>query len=371
MPVHGCDYSPETPNLVCSTMSSYSIRVPASLANIGPGFDVLGIGLQLYLELQVSVRPEIDTSADPYNVKLSYEGDGAENVPLNSAKNLVTQTALYIMRCNKIEHFPVGTHVHVINPIPLGRGLGSSGAAIVGGIMLGNEIGQLGLSKERMLDYCLLIERHPDNIAAAMLGGFVGSYLNELSPEETDDKNVAMERILPKYGVTPSDQYMRTPPPQHIGQYLQYQWCRKIKCITIIPNFEVSTDTAREVLPKLYEKLDIVFNLQRLAILTTALTQPVPNHKLIYEAMKDKLHQPYRTTLIPGLHQVLTSVTPDTDPGLCGICLSGAGPTILCLATDGFDTIAEKVVRIFKEANVTCSWKLLDLAYDGATVERS
>lgn len=349
-------------------MSQFEIKVPASLANIGPGFDVLGIGLQLYLELKVEIRPEIDTSDDPYNVKLSYEGDNADKVPLNSAKNLVTQTALYIMRCNSTEKFPNGTHIHVINPIPLGRGLGSSGAAIVGGIMLGNQIAGLKLTKERMLDYCLLIERHPDNIAAAMLGGFVGSYLNELSPEETEAKSVALERILPKYSVTPAESYVRTPPPAQIGQYLQYNWCRKIKCVTIIPDFEVSTDTARLVLPASYGKQDIVFNLQRLAVLTTALTQTEPNHKLIYEAMKDKLHQPYRAGLIPGLQQVLTSVTPDTDPGLCGICLSGAGPTILCLATDGFDAIAKKVINIFAEAKVTCSWKLLDLAYDGATV---
>lgn len=348
--------------------TSFKLKVPASSANIGPGFDVLGIGLNLYLEIQVNVDPSVDTSEDKHNAKLSYEGNGAAGVPLQTEKNLVTQTALYIMRCNGIENFPNGTQIRVINPIPLGRGMGSSGAAIVGGIMLGNELGGLKLSKERMLDYCLLIERHPDNIAAAMLGGFVGSYLNELSPEETEAISVPLEHILPKES-TPLEKYEKRAPPNAIGQYLKYNWNKQIRCVTVIPKFEVKTDDARAVLPLSYNKEEIVFNLQRLAVLTTALTLEVPNHNMIYESMRDKIHQPYRALLIPGLTRVLDEVNPESNPGLCGVCLSGAGPTILCLATDNFEQIANTVIGIFKENGVECSWKLLDLAYDGATVE--
>lgn len=348
--------------------TSFTIKVPASSANIGPGFDVLGIGLNVFLEIHVKVDASVDTSADKHSAKLSYEGDGAAGVPLQSERNLVTQTALYFMRCNGQENFPQGTQIHVVNPIPLGRGMGSSGAAIVGGIMLGNEIMGLKLSKERMLDYALLIERHPDNIAAAMLGGFVGSYLNELSPEETEAKSVPLEHILPKES-TPAENYERRQPPNSIGQYLKYNWNHQIRCVTIIPQFEVKTDDARAVLPESYNKEDIVFNLQRLAVLTTALTFETPNHELIYESMRDKIHQPYRAQLIPGLTRVLNELTPKSNPGLCGICLSGAGPTILCLATDNFEQIADTVVGIFKENGVECVWKLLDLAYDGASVE--
>lgn len=349
-------------------MSSYKLKIPASSANIGPGFDVLGIGLNMYLEIDVKTDKLVDTSADKYNVKLSYEGNGAADVPLQSEKNLVTATALYVMRCNGVEKFPDGTLVHVTNPIPLGRGLGSSGAAIVGGVMLGNEVAGLKLSKERMLDYCLLIERHPDNIAAAMLGGFVGSYLNQLSEAETEAKSVPLEHILPKDS-TPESNYEKRPPPNAIGQYLKYNWNNKIRCVAIIPEFEVKTDDSRAVLPTSYNKEDIVFNLQRLAVLTTALTLEKPDHNLIYESMKDKIHQPYRALLIPGLETVLRDVTPVSNPGLCGICLSGAGPTILCLATENFEEIAKTVVGIFAEKSVKCLWELLDLAYDGATIE--
>ncbi|OBA22197.1 homoserine kinase [Metschnikowia bicuspidata var. bicuspidata NRRL YB-4993] len=349
-------------------MRDFTIKVPASSANIGPGFDVLGIGLNLYLEIHVRVDSAIDTSVDTHNAKLAYEGDSAANVPLQSERNLVTQTALYVMRCNGIENFPPGTQIFVKNPIPLGRGLGSSGAAIVGGVMLGNEVGGFNFSKERLLDYCLLIERHPDNIAAAMLGGFVGSYLNELSSENQAAISVPLENILPKIH-TPRASYENNPPPIAIGLYLKYQWNDKIRCVTIIPEFEVKTDDSRAVLPLSYEKKDIVFNLQRLAVLTTALTLDPPNHGMIYEAMKDKIHQPYRAQLIPGLDSVLKNVTAETTNGLCGICLSGAGPTILCLATDNFEGIANTVIDIFEQNNVKCTWKLLDLAFDGAVVD--
>ncbi|CUM68270.1 uncharacterized protein PRCAT00005992001 [Priceomyces carsonii] len=355
-------------NISVIAMGSFRIKVPASSANIGPGFDVLGVGLNLYLEIFVKVDPSLDTSNEEYNVKISYEGDNQGFVSLRASKNLISSTALYILRCNGIHSFPNGTEIKVINPIPLGRGLGSSASAIVGGIILGNEIGNLKLSKRRLLDYCLMIERHPDNISAAMLGGFVGSYLNELSDEESKAKNVPLDFILPRED-TPKGKIVSQQPPVGICEYLQYEWAIEIKCVAVIPEFEVSTHAAREVLPSSYSRDDIVFNLQRLAILTSALTQSPPNNNFIYEAMRDKIHQPYRSTLIPGLQEVLNCVTPKSDPGLCGICLSGAGPTILCLATKDFESIAQKVINIFKKANVKCSWKLLTVAKDGATVD--
>lgn len=352
---------------------SFKITVPASSANIGPGYDVLGIGLSLFLELEVSIDPKQahETNEDKNNCKLSYtpESEGHDSVPLQSDANLITRTALYVLRCNNIRSFPSGTKVRVHNPIPLGRGLGSSGAAVVAGVMLGCEVGQLNYSKQRMLDYCLMIERHPDNITAAMMGGFCGSFLRDLTPQEVERREIPLSEVLPEPSGGEDTGLIPPLPPTDIGRHVKYQWNPKIKCIAIIPEFELSTADSRGVLPKAYTTPDVVFNLQRLAVLTTALTMDPPNPELIYPAMQDRVHQPYRKTLIPGLTEILSSVTPSTYPGLLGICLSGAGPTILAVATENFEDIALEIINRFSKKNVQCTWKLLEPAYDGASVE--
>lgn len=352
----------------------FKISVPASSANIGPGYDVLGIGLALYLTLDVVIDPKDAelTNADRNNCKLTYteDSEGATNVPLKSDENLITRTALYVLRCNGIRSFPSGTQILVDNPIPLGRGLGSSGAAVVAGVILANEVGQLGFTKQRMLDYCLMIERHPDNITAAMMGGFVGSFLRDLTAQEVERREIPLSEVLPEPSGGEDTGLVPPLPPTDIGRHVKYTWNEKIKCIAIIPNFELSTADSRGVLPQAYTTKDLVFNLQRLAVLTTALTLDPPNPDLIYPAMQDRVHQPYRKTLIPGLTEILSSVTPKTHPGLLGICLSGAGPTILALAVENFDDIASEIINRFAKNNVTCTWKLLDLAYSGAEVTK-
>jgi homoserine kinase len=117
---------------------------------------VIGLALSIWLELRVEIS-ESKVSKAPLNCVVSYEGEGADEVPLSADSNLITRTALYVMRCHGQRAFPAETKVHIINPIPLGRGLGSSGAAVVAGVVLGNEVGKLGLSKARILDYCLMI----------------------------------------------------------------------------------------------------------------------------------------------------------------------------------------------------------------------
>ncbi|AAS51296.2 ACR070Wp [Eremothecium gossypii ATCC 10895] len=353
----------------------FKIKVPASSANIGPGYDVLGIGLGLFLELSVSINSEQAqlTNADPNNCHLEYteDSEGYASVPLRSDENLITRTALYLLRCNNIRSFPAGTQIVVHNPIPLGRGLGSSGAAVVAGALLGNEIGQLGFSKQRVLDFCLMIERHPDNITAALMGGFCGSFLRDLTPAELERREIPLAEVLPGPRASGGEDTGMSPPepPFNIGQHVKYNWNPAVKCLVVIPNFELSTATSREVLPQAYTTKDLVFNLQRLAVLTTALSQNPPNPELIYPAMQDRVHQPYRKTLIPGLSEILSSVTPTTHPGLLGICLSGAGPTILALATGNFEDIAGEIVARFSKWNVTCTWKLLDIAEQGSAVE--
>lgn len=212
------------------------------------------------------------------------------------------------------------------------------------------------------------LERHPDNVAAALYGGFVGTYLNDLSPEDTQRKEIPLSEVLPEpaggvdTGLNPPE------PPIGIGHYMKFPWAKEIKAIAIIPQFEVPTAKARSVLPTEYSRADVVFNLQRIALLPSALGKSPPDAEQIYLAMQDKVHQPYRKGLIPGLPEILLSVTPKSHPGLCGICLSGAGPTILALATENFESIAKVILEMFATKDIKCEWKLLKPAEDGTTV---
>ncbi|OQV07775.1 hypothetical protein CLAIMM_12159 isoform 1 [Cladophialophora immunda] len=337
----------------------------------GPGFDVIGLALSMYLEIRVSVDASApaDPATNPLNCTVTYTGVGAEDIDLDPENNLLTRTALYVLRCHQQHEFPAQTHVHIHNPIPLGRGLGSSGAAVVGGVLLGNVVGRLNLPKTRLLDFCLMVERHPDNVAAALYGGFVGTYLNELDPVDMARKEVPLSEVLPQpaggvdTGLTPPI------PPVNIGHYRRFNWAKEIKALAIIPDFEVSTAKARQVLPTEYSRQDMIFNLQRIALLTTVLSDSPPDPSLIYSAMQDRIHQPYRAGLIPALPSILSSMSPQTHPGLLGICLSGAGPTILALATENFENIAHVIINKFGEEGITCEWKVLEPAEDGATVQ--
>jgi homoserine kinase len=240
-------------------MRKFEIRVPCSSANIGPGFDVVGLALSIFLEIHVTVDPSRATLSN-HSCEITYEGDNPDEVPLEADANLITRTAVYVLKCHDIRTFEKGTQVHIVNPIPLGRGLGSSGAAVVAGVMLGNECGGLGLSKDRMLDFCLMIERHPDNVTAAMIGGFVGSYLRELDPKDMERVEIPLAEVLPAPagGI---DTGLKPPvPPEGIGHYIRYGWAPEIKAIAIIPDFEVPTATARGVLPKQYSSKDMVYS---------------------------------------------------------------------------------------------------------------
>ncbi|KAG0148191.1 hypothetical protein CROQUDRAFT_655081 [Cronartium quercuum f. sp. fusiforme G11] len=338
----------------------WEIRVPSTSANIGPGFDVLGLALSLYLTLEV----QLDLSSNDKLPKLTYTGLGASEAPKDPYQNLTTRVALYVLRSHDIKSFPPGLSIHVINEIPFGRGLGSSGAAVVAGVELANALGELKLSIGRKLDYALMVERHPDNVTAALLGGFVASYLRELSPADLDAASIPLSEVLPEFPPDADENWGADPPraPEGIGHYIRLDWAEEVKCVVIVPEFEVSTSKAREVLKETYTRKDVVFNFQRLAVLTTALGRSPVDPELIYQAMQDRIHQPYRKTLIPALPTLTSTMTPTTHPGLVGICLSGAGPTILCLATHNFEGIAKYVMDVWRsEAGVSCWWKVLDV----------
>ncbi|GAB1517492.1 hypothetical protein RhiTH_000541 [Rhizoctonia solani] len=286
----------------------FTIKVPATSANIGPGFDVVGLSLSLYLTLTVSHEsyPAVSPASPPSAPNITYSGEGADQVPLDAYKNLTTRVALYVLRCNGHSYFPPSLTIHAHNEIPFGRGLGSSGAAVIAGVLLGNALGSLNLPNERLLDFALMVERHPDNVAAALFGGFIGTYLLELDEAATEAASVPLAEVLPEYPPESGPEWGKNPPspPLGIGSFVRFNWAPEIKALAIIPQFEVSTAKARNVLPTEYSRKDLVFNLQRLAVLTTALGQSPPSPELIYEAMKDRVHQPYRKELIRQLAAV-------------------------------------------------------------------
>lgn len=349
------------------------IRVPATSANFGSGFDVLGLALSSApiasqgfgnsLELQIEELCQRGSSSAPWNCEITCQGEGSEFLSSLVHENLVTQVALYVLRCHGKEAFPSATRVRLINTIPLSRGLGSSAAAIVAGVMLGNEAGDLGLSKERMFDFCLMVERHPDNIAPALFGGFIGAFVDTARIE------IPLSEILPKLsGDTDTGLLPIHKPPLAIGCYHRYRLNPNIRAIIIVPAFHLKTAEARSQLPHNYTREDVVFNIQRCALLPVLLGEEPLRAAKISEAMRDRLHQPYRTNLVPGLDKVLLELRYDKYPGLLGTCLSGAGPSIMALAIENFETIAKTIIRILSEAqDVRYDWQILELDSDGAT----
>lgn len=337
-------------------MKKYTIKVPSSTSNIGPGFDVLGLALKLFLTVKVIEHEDDRQSTINYT-----ESTPKGSVSLDYEKNLITKTALYLARSYGTT-LPNGLEILVDNEIPLGRGLGSSGTAVVAGVMLANIACRLNLSKERLLDYCILIEGHPDNVAASLLGGFVASYL-------TDNANNLPEL---KWGI--ENKINQEEIPVNTSNFIKMPWSKSIKIVVVIPKFELATSLARSVLPNEYSRKDVVFNLQRVTVLTHALGEENPDPELIYEAMQDRVHQHYRQHLIPGLPEIL-KIKPNTVDGFIGACMSGAGPTVLTLATKNYEAVGKMVQDVFAKVKkedgtqgIDSYVKILDVFSDGAVV---
>lgn len=235
----------------------WCIRVPASSANIGPGFDVLGLALSRHLVLNVTLTPSSSSQ-----VVLSYEGEGAGEAPLDPYKNLITRVALYVLLSHQLSFPDAVVHVDIVNQVPFGRGLGSSASAVVAGVLLGDALGDLKLSRERVKDYALMVERHPDNVTAALVGGFTGSFLRTLEASELAPSSIPLAEVLPAYPANagppqPGDQ-LPPQPPTNVGRHVQYGFSDKIGCVVVVPKFEVATSKARGALPESYPRADVV-----------------------------------------------------------------------------------------------------------------
>ena len=258
--------------------ASFVVRSPASSANLGPGFDSLGLSVPLYTTLRVT--PQSVTEVVPL-------GPDLEGTPANES-NYVYRAMLLTAKRAKLKLPPA--RIEITTEVPLARGLGSSAAALVAGIVAANELLGRPLGDEALLDVAAREEGHPDNVAPALYGGIVIATLDKLGTH-----------------------HVRLDPPAHLG------------VTVLIPDFELSTVKARAVLPTEYSRADAVHALSHAALLAAALA--TGRLDLLEHAMQDYIHQIWRAPLVPGLSDILESAH---QHGALGAALSGAGPTVLC-----------------------------------------
>jgi homoserine kinase len=272
-----------------------TVRVPASSANLGPGFDALGLALNIFLECRFRKSDRLSITASGRDVDCISTGED----------NLIWQTALTVARDTDLELPPIELEIH--NGIPLGKGLGSSAAALTAGVVIADHLLELHWKPLRILDEAAKIEGHPDNVAACVLGSIVASAIDSGGVAR------AVRLELPnRYGVA-----------------------------VIVPDFVLPTSKARAVLPETYSKQDAIFNVQRSALLIAALA--TGSTSAFPTALEDRMHQPYRAKLVPGLEEVLKL----RAPGLLGCTLSGAGPSILVFYERGHEHVCDLVRQIF------------------------
>jgi homoserine kinase len=299
---------------------SIDVRIPASTANLGAGFDCFGLALELYLNVRATV---VSKSAARVTVR-SRGVRGSSALPTVPEENLIVRAMRHTAEREGFHLPPV--RLAVQNEIPMASGLGSSAAATVAGVVLGFAVAGRPVAKESALQYAAEVEGHADNVAASLLGGLVVTFAR-------DDGSIL--------GVTK-------------------RWPKMIRVVAVTPLFELATKKSRAVLPKEVERADAVHNLQRSGLLIAALEER--RYDLIWDALHDRLHQPYRQTLIPGLKEVLS--TPKM-PGLLGIALSGSGPSAIALATDRFDAIGKEIASRFERSGLTASYRTLEVAQEG------
>jgi homoserine kinase len=293
------------------------ILIPATTANLGPGFDCLGMALTLYQEIQLE---EI-----PHGLEVAIEGEGAAELA-HDAGNLVLSAAQRVF--DRASYQPTGLRLRSINRIPLMGGLGSSSAAIVGGLVAANALVAHPLTDHQLLDLAIEIEGHPDNVAPALLGGLVIVAADEHGP--------IVERIdVPDLTV-----------------------------VVIQPDLRVATKTARRILPTHIPRADAIFNAGRVALVTWALSRG--DLELLGRAMDDRLHQPLRKHLIIGYDEVLDAAK---SAGAAAVAISGSGPSLIAFAAERHAELAAAMTQAFAHHGIDARTWVLKVDRLGARVK--
>jgi len=293
-----------------------SAYIPATSANMGPGFDCMGIALDLYNEIHA-------THSDV--TRIDIEGYGSETLPRDDSNLVLTcMRLLYARTGQKLP--PV--HLQMVNRIPIASGLGSSAAALVGGLLIANAFLDSPFTRAQILRIAVEDEGHPDNVAPAFLGGAMLAYLHE-------------------DGVTSVQLPLRD----------------NFTFAVVTPDFPLLTETARGILSPMVSRADAIFNIAHASFLTAALT--TGNVPLLRRALADRLHQDARKVLIPGFDAVVAAAH---LAGAIGTVLSGAGPTILAFAegVPQAQSVAQAMVAAFAEAGCNATQHILPPASIGA-----
>lgn len=274
---------------------AFTLRVPASSANLGPGFDALGVALKVYLECRFR---------QSQTLSIRVTGRDAHLIPATDA-NLIWQTALAVAARMRLPLPPID--LEICNDIPLGKGLGSSAAALTAGVVIAAQLLNLNWKPGRILDEAARLEGHPDNVAACVLGSIVATAVD----------------------------------PGGNTRAIRLEMPKQFSLSVVVPNYAVPTREARAVLPDCYSLPDVVFNIQRASLLIAALAKG--DASVFPAVLDDRIHQPYRAQLVPGLTEILRM----RKPGLLGCALSGAGPAVLVFHERGSEDVCELVRNVF------------------------
>ena len=296
-------------------MTKVQARIPATSANLGPGFDTFGLALSFYDEYEVEVISS--------GLEIVIHGEG-ESVAPTDESNLIYRAMKLVFEANGRAVPPIRLTCN--NNIPHGRGMGSSGAAVAGGVMLaaGLLAPEIELSEQQLLEYATELEGHPDNVAPALFGGLTIAWVDETGPHH---KKLAVHR-----GLSP---------------------------LVLVPPHQMSTKLARSLQPESVPHTDAVFNVSRSALLVAALTQ---SPELLLAATEDRLHQNYRASAMPETSDLISLLRAEGHPAV----VSGAGPSVLVLEDDPVKRL--KAVSLAEQKFP--QWRSLTLAVDvkGASV---
>jgi homoserine kinase len=290
------------------------VRVPATSANLGPGFDALGLALALYNEVE---------ARESDSVTIEVHGEGAARLPTGADNVVARGVRLAYEAAGRAFK---GVALRCVNRVPTARGLGSSAAAWVGGLAAGNALCRGGLSREALVTLATRAEGHPDNVAAAVLGGLT------VSCATADGAVSAISLPVPA----------------------MLTW------VALIPETSSSTEEARAVLPASVPRSDAVFNVQRVALLLAALASG--RAEALVPALDDRLHQPYRLGLFPWMPSVVAAAR---EAGALGCVLSGAGPALLAVVAGDGGAVAAAMERALGAAGIAGAARAFGVDLDG------